>query len=65
MDPAPERLAPTVRDAVEDDFGAIQDIYAHHVESGLGSFEENAPDLDEIIQDTDIATWKVVGIVMT
>ena len=58
MDPAPERLAPAVRDAVEDDFGAIQDIYAHHVESGLGSFEENAPDLDEIIR-----RWRAIRAV--
>jgi phosphinothricin acetyltransferase len=32
-----------VRDAVEDDLGVVQSIYAHHVLSGLASFEEEAP----------------------
>lgn len=37
-----------VRDAVEADFAAIQSIYAHHVATGMGSFEEEPPELDEM-----------------
>ncbi len=37
-----------IRDAAEDDFPAITDIYAHHVLHGLASFEEIPPDLDEM-----------------
>jgi len=42
--PPPQRapLVP-VRDAAERDLPAIADIYAHHVRSGLASFEEIAP----------------------
>ncbi len=32
------------------DLSAIQQIYAHHVVSGLGTFEEVAPDLDEMMR---------------
>ena len=37
-----------VRDAAQGDFPAIQRIYAHHVMHGLASFEEEAPDLEEM-----------------
>jgi L-amino acid N-acyltransferase YncA len=37
-----------VRDALEADFDAVQAIYAHHVLTGLGSFEETPPDADEM-----------------
>lgn len=38
----------TIREAGEADLAAIQAIYAHHVRTGLASFEEVAPDIDEI-----------------
>ncbi|MEE8536258.1 MAG: N-acetyltransferase family protein [Kiloniellales bacterium] len=41
-------IAPRIRDASCDDLPAVQAIYAHHVVHGLGSFEEEPPDLDEI-----------------
>jgi phosphinothricin acetyltransferase len=37
-----------VRDAGEGDLSAVQAIYAHHVLTGLGSFEEQPPDAAEI-----------------
>jgi phosphinothricin acetyltransferase len=37
-----------VRDAAPGDLPAIQGIYAHHVLRGLASFEEVAPDLEEM-----------------
>lgn len=37
-----------VRDAQPADLAAIQAIYAHHVQQGLASFEEQAPDVDEM-----------------
>jgi L-amino acid N-acyltransferase YncA len=37
-----------VRDARDEDIGAIQAIYAHHVLHGTASFEEEAPSVDEI-----------------
>lgn len=37
-----------IRDAASDDLGAIQAIYAHHVLHGLGTFETEPPDLDEM-----------------
>jgi L-amino acid N-acyltransferase YncA len=37
-----------VRPAVADDLPAIQAIYAHHVLTGLASFEEVAPSLEEM-----------------
>ena len=43
--PRPEVL---VRDAREADLPRIQEIYGHHVRRGLASFEEVAPELDEI-----------------
>jgi L-amino acid N-acyltransferase YncA len=37
-----------VRDARDEDIGAIQAIYAHHVLHGTASFEEEAPSVEEI-----------------
>lgn len=37
-----------VRDAVPADLAAIQAIYAHHVATGLASFEEEPPPLEEM-----------------
>ena len=37
-----------IRAAVEDDLPAIQAIYAHHVATGLGTFETDAPDISEM-----------------
>jgi phosphinothricin acetyltransferase len=37
-----------VRDAVPGDLARIHDIYAHHVQHGLASFEETPPDLAEL-----------------
>ena len=48
---AATRQAPIiVRDAAEADMPAVQAIYTHHVLNGLGSFEETAPDLDEMLR---------------
>jgi phosphinothricin acetyltransferase len=38
----------SIRPAIAADFPAIQRIYAHHVLTGLASFEETPPDLTEI-----------------
>jgi len=38
----------TIRDAEDTDLRAIHAIYAHHVLTGLGSFEEVPPPLDEM-----------------
>lgn len=40
--------AAIVRDARAADLSTVQAIYAHHVLTGLGSFEETPPDLAEI-----------------
>jgi L-amino acid N-acyltransferase YncA len=37
-----------IRDAADGDLAAITEIYAHHVRSGLGSFEEVPPSLEEM-----------------
>lgn len=39
---------PVIRDACEEDITAITAIYAHHVLNGLASFEEEAPDENEM-----------------
>ena len=39
-----------LRDAADSDVAAIAAIYAHHVRFGLGSFEEEAPSLEDIAQ---------------
>jgi phosphinothricin acetyltransferase len=38
----------TIRDAADDDLAAIARIYEHHVRTGLGSFEEEAPSVAEL-----------------
>jgi len=40
--------APLIRDATEADLPAIQAIYAHHVLTGVASFEEVPPCVDEL-----------------
>ena len=39
-----------LRDSVEGDVAAVQDIYAVHVCHGTGSFEERAPDCEEMAE---------------
>jgi phosphinothricin acetyltransferase len=39
-----------IRDAGEADLTKVQAIYAWHVENGLASFEEIAPELEEIVR---------------
>jgi L-amino acid N-acyltransferase YncA len=39
-----------VRESTDADMARIHKIYAHHVRTGLGSFEEVPPDLDEMIK---------------
>lgn len=46
--PSRSRPAPVVRDASEDDVGAIAGIYARHVRNGLASFEEVPPAVEEL-----------------
>ena len=41
---------PVLRDAREDDLAALQAIYAHHVLTGLASFEEEPPDRAEMLR---------------
>jgi L-amino acid N-acyltransferase YncA len=48
--------AVAIRDAAATDIGAIQEIYAHHVTHGLGSFEETPPDAAEME-----ARWQLVA----
>ncbi|REG49438.1 phosphinothricin acetyltransferase [Paraburkholderia sp. BL6669N2] len=40
--------APLIRDATEADLPAIQAIYAHHVLTGVASFEETPPSVDDL-----------------
>jgi phosphinothricin acetyltransferase len=42
-------MAVNIRDASEADFEAIQKIYAHHVLHGTGSFEEQPPDVEDML----------------
>ncbi|MGC4108000.1 MAG: GNAT family N-acetyltransferase [Thermomicrobiales bacterium] len=44
-----------VRDAMPEDAAAIRAIYAHHVETGLASFEEVAPTVAEMIARQEAA----------
>ncbi|MFC0267153.1 GNAT family N-acetyltransferase [Kushneria aurantia] len=46
---------PLIRAAAQEDMAAVQAIYAHHVERGLGSFEETPPDVAEMT-----ARWRRV-----
>lgn len=47
-----------VRPAAPDDLPAIQAIYAHHVATGLASFEEEGPPLDEMRRRFDEVTGR-------
>jgi phosphinothricin acetyltransferase len=44
------RNAPTIRDARDDDMPAVQAIYAHHVLTGIASFELQPPTLEELLR---------------
>ncbi len=44
-----------IRDATEADFADVQAIYGHHVMHGLGTFEESAPDIAEMVR-----RWRTV-----
>jgi L-amino acid N-acyltransferase YncA len=48
--------AVAVRPTSPDDFGAISDIYTHHVQTGVATFELTAPDLLEWRRRFDAAT---------
>jgi L-amino acid N-acyltransferase YncA len=39
-----------IRDAAPADFARIAEIYAHHVRSGFGTFDEMPPPLDEMLE---------------
>ena len=41
--------APVIRDATEADVPAIQAIYSHHVLTGVASFEETPPSVDDML----------------
>jgi len=41
-------LRPLIRNTTDVDLDAIHEIYAHHVRHGTGSFELEAPSIDEI-----------------
>jgi L-amino acid N-acyltransferase YncA len=45
-----------IRPAVEADLATLQGIYAHHVATGLASFEETPPDLAETIR-----RWRAIA----
>jgi phosphinothricin acetyltransferase len=49
-----------VRDATEADMAVVQGIYAHHVLTGLATFEEMPPMLDEMLRRR--ATVLAVGL---
>src|ERR1700693_6127150 len=44
----PTPTAPLIRDATEADLPAIQASYAHHVLTGMSSFEEIPPSVDDL-----------------
>src|SRR5262245_51657464 len=46
----------SMRPAAEPDFDAIQRIYAHHVLTGLASFEEVSPDVAELVR-----RWRAIA----
>jgi L-amino acid N-acyltransferase YncA len=45
---SPASTGPAIRDAADADLPAIQAIYAHHVLTGVSSFEETPPSVDEL-----------------
>lgn len=52
-DPARKLEHVLIRDAHEGDLARIQEIYAHHVKTGLGTFEERPPSLAEMTERFD------------
>jgi phosphinothricin acetyltransferase len=53
---APPTTAVRIRPARVQDLADIQAIYAHHVRTGLASFEEEPPDLEEMRRRFDAVT---------
>lgn len=49
MTAAPSSDAILIRDATEADMAAIQAIYAHHVLTGVATFEETPPSVEEMV----------------
>ncbi|MGZ8410182.1 MAG: N-acetyltransferase family protein [Hyphomicrobium sp.] len=47
-----------LRDSLAGDVAAVQDIYASHVLHGTGSFEERAPDREEMAQRREVILAK-------
>ncbi len=45
--------SPLVRDPTPADIPAIQTIYGHHVIHGVASFEDAAPDVEEMTRRRD------------
>ncbi|APR39188.1 GNAT family N-acetyltransferase [Paraburkholderia sp. SOS3] len=45
---SPPSSGPAIRDATDADLPAIQAIYAHHVLTGVSSFEETPPSVDDL-----------------
>lgn len=50
----------TIRDAQSADFSRVQEIYAHHVKHGLGTFEEVPPDTAEMRRRYE--GWRSLGL---
>jgi phosphinothricin acetyltransferase len=48
-----------VRDASTGDAAAVQAVYAHHVRHGVGTFEEEPPDVAEITSRMGRGHWLV------
>ena len=57
---------PLIRDATEADLPAIHAIYAHHVLTGVASFEEVPPSVDDLrmvmVAPTDARMMQVIAI---
>lgn len=52
------RVSVEVRPAVASDIPTVAEIYAHHVRTGTGSFEEEAPDEEEMRGRFDLVTGR-------
>ncbi len=48
-----------VRAAIPDDAGAIQAIYSHHVRHGVGTFEEEPPDVAAVAARMRTGRWVI------
>lgn len=58
MNNATETAEIIIRDCEATDMDAVTRIYAHHVEQSLASFEETAPDIQEMAHRRDIILQK-------